>query len=192
MFQEMFHTHLFDLSSIVMEFTQFNSVCFKNHIHRQMRHFPASRYGHFSCTKMKKNNLDKSTFKTANLWHVGNQLFFSWQNLQMIWVFPKKTWHPQIMNFNRVFHSKPSILGYPLFLETPISIVNLQNPEIGASFPVSKTLLPRSEGFNGWCSERSNLGHATVVCQYLLKWLDPTHFEMYFYIPGTWNKTGCF
>ena len=27
---------------------------------------------------------------------------------------------PQIINFNRVFHCKPSILGYPYFLETPI------------------------------------------------------------------------
>ena len=26
---------------------------------------------------------------------------------------------PQIIRFNRVFHYKPSILGYPLFLETP-------------------------------------------------------------------------
>ena len=27
---------------------------------------------------------------------------------------------PQIIHFNRVFHHKPSILGVPLFLETPI------------------------------------------------------------------------
>ena len=25
----------------------------------------------------------------------------------------QKKWHPQIMNFNKVFHYKPSILGYP-------------------------------------------------------------------------------
>ena len=28
--------------------------------------------------------------------------------------------YPQIIHFNRVFHYKPSILGYPYFLETPI------------------------------------------------------------------------
>ncbi len=27
---------------------------------------------------------------------------------------------PQIIHFNKVFHCKPSILGVPLFLETPI------------------------------------------------------------------------
>lgn len=161
MFQEMFHTHLFDLSSIVMEFTQFNSVCFKNHIHRQMRHFPASRYGHFSCTKMKKNNLDKSTFKTANLWHVGNQLFFSWQNLQMIWVFPKKTWHPQIMNFNRV-----SILGYHYFWKHPVGS-SVWGPVLILGFLSQEDLVlpgsnhcvslrrhhPRSGWWDGWIQE---------------------------------------
>ena len=33
-----------------------------------------------------------------------------------------KWWYPQIIHLNRVFHYKPSILGYPyIFLETPIS-----------------------------------------------------------------------
>ena len=27
---------------------------------------------------------------------------------------------PQIIHFTKVFHHKPSILGYPYFLETPI------------------------------------------------------------------------
>ena len=31
-----------------------------------------------------------------------------------------KWWYPQIIQFNRVFHYKPSIFGVPLFLETPI------------------------------------------------------------------------
>ena len=34
-----------------------------------------------------------------------------------IWVYPPKSSH-----FNRVCHYKPSILGYPLFLETPIYV----------------------------------------------------------------------
>jgi len=38
-----------------------------------------------------------------------------------IWVFPK-IGVPQIIHFSRVFHYKPSILGVPLFLETPIYI----------------------------------------------------------------------
>ena len=36
---------------------------------------------------------------------------FSWE--------PKGPDPPQIIHFNRVFHYKPSILGYPYFLETP-------------------------------------------------------------------------
>ena len=34
-------------------------------------------------------------------------------------MFPKQG-YPQIIHFNGVFHYKPSILGYPYFLETPI------------------------------------------------------------------------
>ena len=30
-----------------------------------------------------------------------------------------KWWYPQIINFNRVFHYKPSILGYPYFWKPP-------------------------------------------------------------------------
>ena len=36
-----------------------------------------------------------------------------------IWVFPKIRVHPQIIHFNRVFHYKPSILGYPYFRKHP-------------------------------------------------------------------------
>ena len=32
----------------------------------------------------------------------------------------QKWWYPQIIHFHRVFHYKPSILGYHYFLETPI------------------------------------------------------------------------
>ena len=32
----------------------------------------------------------------------------------------RKWWYPQIIHFNKVFHYKPSILGYPYFLKTPI------------------------------------------------------------------------
>ena len=36
----------------------------------------------------------------------------------IIWVFPK-IGYPQIIHFNRVFHYKPSILGYPYFWKHP-------------------------------------------------------------------------
>ena len=36
---------------------------------------------------------------------------------------------PQIIHFYRVFHYKPSILGYPLFLDTPKSFCH------GISYP---------------------------------------------------------
>ena len=41
-------------------------------------------------------------------------------NLWEIYGCFRKWWYPQIIHFNRVFHYKPSILGVPLFLETPI------------------------------------------------------------------------
>ena len=35
------------------------------------------------------------------------------------WVFSENSGTPKIIRFNKVFHYKPSILGIPLFLETP-------------------------------------------------------------------------
>ena len=45
---------------------------------------------------------------------------FSWEDVIVcnIWVFPK-IGIPQIVHFNRVFHHKPSILGYPYFWKHP-------------------------------------------------------------------------
>ena len=36
----------------------------------------------------------------------------------------RKWWYPQIIHFNRVFHYKPSILGYPYFANTHMSTPN--------------------------------------------------------------------
>ena len=38
-----------------------------------------------------------------------------------IWVLPKIGVGPQIIHFNRVFHYKPSILGYPYFWKHPFA-----------------------------------------------------------------------
>ena len=37
------------------------------------------------------------------------------------WCF-RKWWYPQIIHFNRVFHYKPSILGYPYFWKHPFCV----------------------------------------------------------------------
>ena len=37
----------------------------------------------------------------------------------------QKYWYPQIIHFNRVFHYKPSILGYPYFWKHPYTGTNL-------------------------------------------------------------------
>ena len=47
---------------------------------------------------------------------------------------------PQIIHFNRVFHYKPSILGVPVFLETPISFFATVLPEV----PFLRTASPIS------------------------------------------------
>ena len=45
----------------------------------------------------------------------------NWKSFKKMGVSKNRGTYPQIMNFNRVFHYKPSILGVlPLFLETPI------------------------------------------------------------------------
>ena len=39
-----------------------------------------------------------------------------------IWVFPKITVSPKIIHSSRVFHYKPSILGYPYFWKHPFAV----------------------------------------------------------------------
>ena len=48
----------------------------------------------------------------------------------IIWMFPKIVgFSPQIIQFNRVFHYKPSILGYPYFWKHPYLVRNIElNP----------------------------------------------------------------
>ena len=47
----------------------------------------------------------------------------------------QKSWYPQIIHFNRVFHYKPSILGYPNFWKHPI------NPTNSLATPTASCLL---------------------------------------------------
>ena len=42
-----------------------------------------------------------------------------WPGPQWIGGCFQKLWYPQIINFNRIFHYKPSILGYPYFWKHP-------------------------------------------------------------------------
>ena len=41
----------------------------------------------------------------------------------------QKWWYLQIIHFNRVFHCKPSILGYPSFWKHPYIYINLWTPK---------------------------------------------------------------
>ena len=45
----------------------------------------------------------------------------------------KKMWYPQIINFNRVFHCKPFILGCPYFWKHPFSFQKLKADILGVS-----------------------------------------------------------
>ena len=47
-------------------------------------------------------------------------LFASPKSIVNTWGFPKMV-YPQIIHFNRVFHYKPSILGYPYFWKHPLT-----------------------------------------------------------------------
>ena len=53
----------------------------------------------------------------------------------------RKWWYPQIIHFNRVFHYKPSILGYPYFWKHPFC-------------PPQKPLLIFQDGCQTWLSGR--------------------------------------
>ena len=56
-----------------------------------------------------------------------------------------KWWYPQIIHFNRVFHYKPSILGYPYFWKHPYSnsafwIILVFNPGFDKQTPLFSTM----------------------------------------------------
>ena len=61
------------------------------------------------------------TFAELQVLEVGPELEELWRNWRMdIWMFPKIVVSPNHPFVNRVFHYKPSSLGNPYFLETPI------------------------------------------------------------------------
>ena len=57
-----------------------------------------------------------------------------------MWRFPKSWGYPQIIHFSRIFHYKPSILGYPHLWKSPLV------------WSVSKTV--RATRFSSSCSRR--------------------------------------
>ena len=70
----------------------------------------------------------------------------------------RKWWYPQIIHFNRVFHYKPSILGYPYFWKPPPSTTKSPNflgpwciMNSSPNFPQK----PVSFRFRGWTSKIS-------------------------------------
>ena len=69
--------------------------------------------------KLKKTTLMTLQFMYCNHSHILSMVgFFLYYHMG---ISKNRGKTPQIMNFNRVFHYKPSILGvFPLFLETPI------------------------------------------------------------------------
>ena len=106
-------------------------------------------------------------FNDRNYWKNGSTLRFGWF---------QKWWYPQIINFNRVFHHKPSILGYPYFWKHPF-LANRVTPGLGeklslqklgskkhmaleemelvdAAFSTLKDFEGASKGCGCWCSRR--------------------------------------
>ena len=59
----------------------------------------------------------------------------------------RKWWYPQIIHFNRVFHYKPSILGYPYFWKHPDVFF------VGSFFQASSTVANHS----CWCSQETKI-----------------------------------
>jgi len=67
----------------------------------------------------------------------------------------RKQWYPQIIHFNRVFHYKPSILGYPmvsLFLGTSMSysLDPCERDTTCVSVPTSSTSAPHTLVLKAW------------------------------------------
>ena len=79
--------------------------------------------------------------------------------LDNIWVFPKiVVYTPKSSHFNRVFHYKPSILGYPYFWKHPYLKLNSQFPQKSSYKDFAKSphlrLTSRTSNTQCWCAPR--------------------------------------
>ena len=59
----------------------------------------------------------------------------------------KKKWYPQIIHSNRVFHHKPSILGYHYFWKHPFGIPNLDSKNDAYPIIYRVLTIPGGAGF---------------------------------------------
>ena len=66
----------------------------------------------------------------------------------------QKSWYPQIVHFNRVFHFKPSILGYPYFWKHPYDFLMISSAK--QFFDIGKSLSNTPQFSTGmfWCLSR--------------------------------------
>ena len=98
------------------------------------------------------------------LGYVGKPTMMSFRPLSRIsdysytWLGFPKWWYPQIIQFNRDFHYKPSILGYPYFWKHPFVV-----------FVFFRNVFPRMSGHVdtpgwqlGWSLLRSSTWYAVI------------------------------
>ncbi len=84
----------------------------------------------------------------------------------IIWVFPK-IGYPQIIQFNRVFHYKPSILGYPYFWKHPYRCVRF---------------------FPQYSLQKSPYKNIPFLCVSFSQWLKPGVSSITFTLPRQSSK----
>ena len=101
-----------------------------------------------------------------------------------IWLFGGflKCWYPQIIHFNRVFHYKPSILGYPYFWKHPFKDVQFQT---GQDYRISPPKIPLTEAVlqGAWGTYRA-LGSAKWAAWRVV---GPTNAAFPSLRPGSWQ-----
>ena len=111
------------------------------------------------CIQSTKISIDDFFCHAKTGWDNVSSFLFSWYGCFRKW------WYPQIIQFNRVFHYKPSILGYHFFWKHPY-MYTYSILDIGEQDTEHKALPAKPQGLNSVLFQRTN--DATLMFQIFL------------------------
>ena len=134
------------------------------------RRVPANRLLYRCVPRSKLLILGSPLMGNPDHWHIKPYYKWGWYGCF------QNRGYPQIIHFSRVFHYKPSILGYPYFLETPIfGSKHIGKPPAGSFHRPDHTFV----------SHEREKAHFSLNKILVVQWRDPFNM-IHFTSPYNW------